>query len=111
LFRRTALSAARAGRIVRPADLRFLAIDGGIGAKQRSFHGIARAGRGERVASEMVPGVKAPQVTEVFEAPMLCIRSIPLIPPRANAAVAVRVTPMTTQIAKAFHDLAPDLIT
>jgi len=63
-----------------------------------------------------VPGVaalipKAPQVTEVFEAPMLCIRSIPLIPPRANAAVAVRVTPMTTQIAKAFHDITPDLFT
>jgi len=98
LFRRTAVSAARADRIDRPVDLRFLAVDGGIGAKQRSFHGIARAGRGERVASEMVPGVaalipKAQPVTDVFEAPMLCIPSIPPIPLRANAGAIGHPTP------------------
>jgi hypothetical protein len=96
-IRRAALSPARADRIDRPVDLRFLAVDGGMGTRRWSFHGIVRSGRGERGAGEwgvaaLVP--KAPPIMDMCEAPMPCI---PPIPTRSNAAVAIRLTPMTTQ--------------
>jgi hypothetical protein len=41
-------STASADRVDHRIDLRFLAVDGGVGAKQRSFHGLSNAGRGKR---------------------------------------------------------------
>ena len=111
-IRRAALSPARADRIDRPVDLRFLAVDGGMGTRRWSFHGIVRSGRGERGAGEWSVAALVPKA--------------PLIHGHVRGAHAVHSTHSAAvergrsrqadanddaNNAKAFHDIAPDLFT
>jgi hypothetical protein len=93
-------STALANRPHHLFDLRFFAVDRGIGAKQWPFHGARPMPDDESaVPDELVPGAAAlvPRAP-----PVAAIWCDPMPPPRPNAAVAERLTQRATQRTESF---------